>query len=90
MPLLSIVPTSKSKFMKIELDGSTSERLRRYCSFSGNGKESSVIREALNYVFDADKEFTEWQKNPENVKPRPKIKRRPKSATSTVDHQTTA
>ena len=66
MPLLTVEPKSKPHILKVELDGNTYIRLMRYCAFTNNGSESSVIREALKYVFDKDEEFLAWEKNPDN------------------------
>ena len=66
MPLLTVEPKSKPHNLKIELDGNTFARLMRYCAFTHNGSEHSIIREALKYVFDKDDEFLAWEKNPEN------------------------
>jgi hypothetical protein len=69
MPLLTVEPKSKPHILKVELDGNTHARLTRYCAFTNNGSENSVIREALKYVFDKDDEFLTWEKNPENGTP---------------------
>jgi|GEM_PF-2512497 len=66
MPLLTVEPKTKPHTMKLTLDGNTYNRLMRYCAFTNNGSESSVIREALKYVFDKDEEFVAWEKKPEN------------------------
>src|SRR5579872_735133 len=66
MPLLTVEPKTKPHTMKLTLDGNTYNRLMRYCGFTNNGSESSVIREALKYVFDKDEEFVAWEKKPEN------------------------
>lgn len=66
MPLLTVEPKSKPHTLKVDLDGNTYSRLMRYCAFTNNGSESSVIREALKYVFDKDDEFLAWEKKPEN------------------------
>lgn len=79
MPLLAVEPKSKPHTLKVELDGNTYARLMRYCAFTHNGSESSVIREALKYAFDKDDEFLAWEKNPENAnataRPTPRVRK---------------
>jgi hypothetical protein len=48
--LLTVEPKSKPYILKVELDGNTHAWRMRYCAFTNNVGESSVIREALKYV----------------------------------------
>ena len=68
MPLLSVDPPGKKNVLRVQLDGNTAARLRRYSRFTNNGTIDSIIKAALGYAFDGDKEFLEWEKDPENQK----------------------
>jgi hypothetical protein len=80
--LLRVDTPGKPNIVKVELDGNTHARLRRYSRFADNGTVHSIVKSALNYAFDADQEFIEWEKQPENQQEpeRPKRKRRGPSA----------
>ncbi len=66
MALLRVETPGKANILKIELDRHTMARLRRYSRFTDDGTFHSIVKGALNYVFDADKDFVEWEKVPEN------------------------
>lgn len=66
MPLLRVESPRKPNIFRLQLDRNTADRLRRYSRFAADGTIDSIITSALNYSFDADKEFVEWEKKPEN------------------------
>jgi hypothetical protein len=76
MPLLSVDPPGKKNVLRVQLDGNTAARLRRYSRYASNGTIDSIIKAALGYAFDADKEFIEWEKNPDNQADEETTKRR--------------
>ena len=86
MPLLRVDTPGKPNILKIELDGNTHARLRRYSRYTANGTIHSIVKSALNYAFDADKEFAEWEKNPDNqTEPEPRKRRKRGAASTSTD-----
>jgi hypothetical protein len=81
MALLRVESHGKPHVVRVQLDGKTAARLRRYARFANDGTIDSVVKAALNYSFDADKEFVEWEKDPENQKEVERPKRSPRAAT---------
>jgi hypothetical protein len=66
MALLRVDTPGKPNIVRVELDGNTNARLRRYSRYTDNGTIQSIVKGALNFVFDADKDFVEWEKQPAN------------------------
>jgi|SRR5579883_65265 len=90
MALLRVDTPGKPNLVKIELDGNTHARLRRYSRFTNNGTVHSIVKSALNYCFDADKEFLEWEKDPANQQEPESPKRRRRGTPATATGSTTA
>lgn len=90
MPLLRVDSPGKPNNINIEFDENTHARLRRYSRFTNNGTIHSIVKAALNYCFDADKEFVEWEKQPENQKEPERQKRRRRTASAPASAGTSA
>jgi hypothetical protein len=83
MPLLRVDSPGKPNLFRIQLDGNTAARLRRYSRFTSGGTIDSITKAALTYAFDADKDFLTWEANPENLKEPEAPKRAKKGAAAT-------
>ncbi|HET6844858.1 MAG TPA: hypothetical protein VFK06_24725 [Candidatus Angelobacter sp.] len=81
MSLLRVDTPGKPNKISVDLDGNTHKRLRAYSRFSGNGTINSIVKSALNYAFDQDTKFVEWEKDPEN-QVEPEIRKRRKRGES--------
>ncbi len=68
MPLLRVDSKGKPHILRAQLDGNTATELKLYARFAGDTTTDAVIKAALLHVFEQDKEFLEWKKNPDNLK----------------------
>jgi hypothetical protein len=68
MALLRVESKGKPHTIKAQLDGNTAAELKLYARFAGDATLDAVIKAALAHVFDQDKDFHEWKKNPDNLK----------------------
>lgn len=67
MPLLEV--TQKKKVVAtITLEEPIAERVDKYAAFI-NGNADDVVCEALDYVFNKDKDFQRYLENPDERKP---------------------